>query len=74
MAGLLSLLLMPSVARSCPLCRTESGGRVRAGIFGGDFGWNLAATLTPAVVLVTLVALIHFGPPGRDDRTPRGPS
>src|SRR5690349_5265967 len=57
------LLLGASPLRACPLCESETGERVRAGLFGADFGSNLAVTLLPFPVLLGIVALIHFGPP-----------
>ncbi|WP_435018213.1 hypothetical protein TA3x_000162 [Tundrisphaera sp. TA3] len=50
-------------ARACPLCVSETGRRVRAGIFDADFGYHLAATFLPFAVFLAIVALIHFGPP-----------
>jgi len=55
--------LSPAVARACPLCETETGAKVRAGIFGDDFGSNLLLTLLPFPVLAGLVLLVHYGFP-----------
>jgi hypothetical protein len=50
-------------APACPLCGTDTGRQVRAGIFGDDFGRNLLLTVLPFAVLLGIVALIHFGLP-----------
>jgi hypothetical protein len=56
-------LLVACPARACPLCESDTGWRVRAGIFDADFGYHLAVTLLPFPVLLGVAALIHFGPP-----------
>jgi hypothetical protein len=56
-----------SPARACPLCESETGERVRAGIFNAEFGYNLLVTLLPFSVLLAIVALIHFGLPWAND-------
>lgn len=56
-------LLSASSASACPLCHTETGVKVRAGIFGDEFGRNVFVTLLPFPVLAGIVALIHFGFP-----------
>jgi hypothetical protein len=48
---------------ACPLCRSDTGRRVRAGIFNADFGENLLVTLLPFLVFLAVVAWIHFGLP-----------
>ena len=48
---------------ACPVCHTETGKEVRAGIFDDDFGKNVALTLAPFPLLIGVVALIHFGVP-----------
>lgn len=58
-----TILLEGSPASACPLCVSETGRRVRAGIFNSDFGANLVMTLLPFPVFVAVVALIYFGPP-----------
>jgi hypothetical protein len=62
-------LLRASPAQACPLCDSATGTRVRAGIFDSSFGYNLLATLLPFPVLLGIIALIHFGPPGVKDRS-----
>ena len=41
------LLLATSEAGACPVCHSELGAQVRAGIFGSSFGWNLLRVLAP---------------------------
>jgi hypothetical protein len=48
---------------ACPICESETGKRVRAGIFATDFGYNLVVTLLPFPVFIGITALIHFGVP-----------
>jgi uncharacterized membrane protein len=55
-------LVSASTALACPLCDSETGRQVRAGIFNADFVTNLVLTLLPFPVLLGLVAWIHFGP------------
>ena len=55
-------ILGASPARGCPLCNSETGRRVREGIFDAQFGPNLLATLLPFPVFLAIVALVHFGP------------
>ncbi len=73
---LAAALLWTSSAWACPLCESETGERVRAGIFDADFGTNLAVTLLPFPLFLGIVALIHFGPPwargGSGPSTPHG--
>lgn len=63
--GLLALagaLLGAAPAAACPVCGSEAGRRVRAGIFDHDFGGNLLLTALPFAVLLAVAAVIHFGP------------
>jgi hypothetical protein len=68
-----AFLVAASVAMACPICHTETGKKVRAGIFNDEFGSNAAMTLLPFPVLISLVALIHFGPPAWLTASRRGP-
>ena len=65
-AGLpaLCVLSAPTLAFACPVCHTETGQQVRAGIFDEHFGRNLVLTLLPFPVLAVIAAAIHFGIPG----------
>ena len=58
-----SALVFTGAAAACPVCESETGQKVRAGIFGEDFGTNVALTLSPFPVLAGLVALIYFAFP-----------
>jgi hypothetical protein len=54
---------------ACPLCKTETGKEVRAGIVDEHFGRTLAAVAAPFPILLGVVAMIHFGwPMSRRDR------
>lgn len=55
------LLLGPADVFACPVCHTETGQQVRAGIFDENFGRNIALTLLPFPFLFAIVAVIHFG-------------
>ena len=55
------LLLLPAVADACPVCESETGREVRAGIFGEDFGPNLLMTLLPFPILLGIAAAFYFG-------------
>ncbi len=57
------LFLGASSARACPLCDSETGERVRAGIFDADFGYNFFATVLPFSAFLAIVASIHYGWP-----------
>jgi uncharacterized paraquat-inducible protein A len=50
-------------AAACPVCESETGKRVRAGIFSDRFAADAALILLPFPVLAGLVALIHYGFP-----------
>jgi hypothetical protein len=57
----LGSLFFTSVAAACPLCHTQTGEQVRAGIFNSNFGLNLMAMALPFVVFVGVVAWLHRG-------------
>ena len=59
----LILWLGAAPVRACPLCESETGQRVRAGIFNADFGRNLVVTLLPFPLFLGIIYLIHSGPP-----------
>jgi len=54
------LILFPFVAPACPICDTETGEQVRAGIFGGDFWSTLLVVASPFPVLLVAIAAYHF--------------
>jgi hypothetical protein len=57
-----ALLLLPAAAAdACPVCQSETGKQVRAGIFNADFGSNLLAISLPFPVLLGVAAALHFG-------------
>lgn len=61
MAAVIFVLAAPAAA--CPVCDSETGKRVRAGIFGDRFAADAGLTLLPFPVLAGLVVLIHFSFP-----------
>lgn len=70
-----SPILFARAAHACPVCNTETGAAVRAGIFDDRFVARLLATLAPFPVLLAAVAALHHGWPGGDrPRSPRPPS
>jgi hypothetical protein len=60
---LCSLFVLASEAFACPLCHTEAGHQVRAGIFNSTFPMKLLLTAAPFPVLAGLIAFIYFGMP-----------
>ena len=71
-AATAAVLLAASSAVACPLCRSDTGRRVREGIFDNEFGGTLLAMLLPFLVISLVVAVIHGGPPwaGRSPAKP----
>lgn len=67
------LLLLAPAASACPVCASETGQQVKAGIFNDHFGHKLILTVLPFPVFLGLVAAIHFGFPFWMARTPRAP-
>ena len=59
-------------ATACPYCDSDVGKQVSAGIFNGDFWTNALLTLLPLPLTLLIVALIHFGFPGRQRRAQPG--
>jgi hypothetical protein len=59
------LLLTATTAPACPQCPAGVARRVRAGIYDGDFAFNLCATLLPFGVFLGITAAIHGGVPVR---------
>ena len=62
-AAMAFLLLGTSTLWACPLCDTQTGQQVRAGIFNGGFAGTLSAMLLPFLVMAGIVALIQVGLP-----------
>jgi hypothetical protein len=55
-----SLSLLPLVAGACPICNTETGQQVRAGIFDDNFWSTLLIVISPFPVLLLAIAAYHF--------------
>src|SRR5690606_12641551 len=75
---LCGLLLLPLLgappADACPVCKRDTGRRVRAGLFDEDLGPNLLATVLPFGVFLGIAAGLRFGLPGpRRDPPAAGP-
>src|SRR5438270_702111 len=56
-------VVLASAAYSCPVCHTQTGEQVRAGIFNRGFGLNLVAIALPFPVFACIVGWIYFGKP-----------
>jgi hypothetical protein len=54
-------LLGPGQALACPVCESETGQQIRAGIFDERFGRNVLLVLSPFPVLAALGAALHVG-------------
>lgn len=52
-----------SIANACPLCDTGTGKEVRAELVDENLGLSIWATVVPFVIVLGVVAAIHFGPP-----------
>ncbi len=50
-------------ASACPVCNSETGEQVRAGLLDGNLALNLLAVVLPFVVLAGVTTVIHFGLP-----------
>jgi len=55
--------LFPLAASACPICNTETGQQVRAGIFGNDFWSTLLDVISPFPVLLLILAAYQYGWP-----------
>jgi uncharacterized BrkB/YihY/UPF0761 family membrane protein len=55
--------LLPLIASACPMCNTETGQQVRAGIFDENFWTTLAVIVAPFPVLLLAIAIYHYGVP-----------
>jgi hypothetical protein len=64
-AVIVGVLFLPADALGCTVCDSDTGAAVRAGIFDGRFLGKLALTALPFPILFGLVAVMHFGLPGR---------
>lgn len=59
------VVLAAAPASACPICHSETGEQVRAGIFGEDFGSNLLACVLPFPISLCIAAALHFGADSR---------
>ncbi len=57
----LCLVIWGVVVEACPICHTETGQQVRAGIFDESFSSNLLLILAPFLVLAVILLAMHFG-------------
>jgi hypothetical protein len=62
-------------ARACPVCNTDAGAQVRAGLTDANLATGALAVLLPFLILSGIAAAIHFGLPrsrsNHDDRRRR---
>lgn len=63
----IALALLAASSLACPLCHTETGQQVRAGILNGDFTSNLLVTVAPFPVFALIVGWIYY----RKDSEPK---
>lgn len=54
------LLWVPALASACPLCDSETGKQVRAGILGDDFWSTLMVVVSPFPVLLLALAAYQY--------------
>lgn len=59
-------------ALGCPVCDSDNGRQVRAGVFDEQFGWNLLKVTSPFPVLLGAVGLAYCLMPGRRGREAGG--
>lgn len=67
---IIAVLLGVAPAVACPVCASDTGRRVRAGVFDAEFGTHLALVGVPFAVAAGVATLIHFWP-SRRERTDR---
>ena len=63
--ALATVVSAASEASGCPVCDSENGRQVRAGIAGGDVALGLLAAALPFAVVLAVAAVIHLGGPAR---------
>lgn len=59
----LGWFLFAGAAHSCPICHTQTGQQVRAGLFDSGFGWNLFVTGLPFPIFAAAVIWVYFSKP-----------
>jgi hypothetical protein len=57
------LLLFSQGAPGCPICHTEIGEQVRAGILNSSFGTMFLLTIAPFPIFAAVITLLYFGKP-----------
>ena len=60
------LLIEP--ARGCPICDTDRGEQVRAGLADGNLGVAVVAVGASFLVIAGVVTAVRFGAPSRPRR------
>lgn len=60
-AFLFALIFLSASLVACPICNTETGIAVRAGI-ENHFGFNFLAAMSPFAAIVTVILLVTGGP------------
>lgn len=56
-----AIVLAASEALGCPVCDSNTGQQVRAGVFDDDLPFNTLAAMLPFAILLGIVAVVHFG-------------
>lgn len=72
LALVVALGVSMSPALTCPVCDSENGKQVRAGVFNDQFGWNLLKVASPFPVLLGAVGLAYCLMPGSRDEESGG--
>jgi hypothetical protein len=60
-----SIFLAPEAGFACPVCRSEVGEQVRAGILDENFRFHLLASALPFPIFLVIVAALHGTPKRR---------
>jgi hypothetical protein len=58
---LVAIILGAGPSAACPLCHTETGEAVRAGIFNSQFLPTALAVLSPFPLILAVVVALHRG-------------
>jgi len=69
--GSFTAVLFSDYLLACPLCHTQTGRQVRAGIFDAHFSGNLLCTLIPFPLFLCIVAVIYYRFPVNTDKAPQ---
>jgi hypothetical protein len=68
-SALIGLVLFwgnPTIAEGCTACDSASGVELRAAIFGPNFAATLLLSSLPFILVLAIVAAIHFLPMRKD--------